>query len=53
MVIKDSANTVARATQAREPLVAGVFGFVDGKNFWVQQPSNANLENSQYNGRRV
>ncbi|KAG9398808.1 hypothetical protein AC1031_014125 [Aphanomyces cochlioides] len=40
----------ALATQAREPLVTGVFGFVDGKNLRVQEPSNADLQNAYYNG---
>ncbi|KAG9404223.1 hypothetical protein AC1031_005762 [Aphanomyces cochlioides] len=40
----------ASRTNAREPLVEGVFAFVDGKNFRVQTPSNNDLQNAQYNG---
>lgn len=40
----------AELTNEREPLVEGVFGFVDGKNFRVQQPSDADLQNAMYNG---
>ena len=37
-------------TNIREPMVEGVFGFVDGKNFRVQSPTNIDLQNAQYNG---
>ncbi|RHZ12769.1 hypothetical protein DYB37_013481 [Aphanomyces astaci] len=37
-------------TNAKEPLVYGVFAFVDGKNYRVQSPSNAGLQNAHYNG---
>ncbi|KAF0712305.1 hypothetical protein AaE_012062 [Aphanomyces astaci] len=37
-------------TNAKEPLVEGVFAFVDGKNCRVQSPSNADLQNAHYNG---
>ncbi|ETV99731.1 hypothetical protein H310_07789 [Aphanomyces invadans] len=40
----------ASKTQEREPLVTGVFALVDGKNFRVQIPTNADLKNAQYNG---
>jgi len=40
----------AQLTNEREPLVEGVFAFVDGKNFRVQQPSDADLQNAMYNG---
>ncbi|ETV81267.1 hypothetical protein H257_05830 [Aphanomyces astaci] len=37
-------------TNAKEPLMEGVFAFVDGKNYRVQSPSNADLQNAHYNG---
>ncbi|KAF0685317.1 Aste57867_22762 [Aphanomyces stellatus] len=40
----------AKLTNAKEPLVHGVFGFVDGKKYRVQRPSNVDLQNAQYNG---
>ncbi|ETW03260.1 hypothetical protein H310_05656 [Aphanomyces invadans] len=40
----------ALKSQEREPLVSGVFGFVDGKNLRVQEPSCADLQNAHYNG---
>jgi hypothetical protein len=40
----------AKKTNEREPLVEGVFAFVDGKNFRVQQPSDVDLQNAMYNG---
>ncbi|KAH9105406.1 hypothetical protein AeMF1_018757 [Aphanomyces euteiches] len=40
----------SRLTNAKEPLVEGVFAFVDGKNYRVQSPSNKDLRNAQYNG---
>ncbi|RHZ20939.1 hypothetical protein DYB26_014988 [Aphanomyces astaci] len=48
----------SKATQARwaamsnlrEPLVHGVFSFVDGKNLRVQEPSSTDLQNAMYNG---
>lgn len=43
----------AAATHTREPLVSGVFGFVDGKNLRVQQPTEADLQNAHYNGTKT
>ena len=40
----------AALTNAREPLVKGVWGFVDGKNYRVQEPTNGDLQNAMYNG---
>ncbi|KAG6942492.1 hypothetical protein JG688_00018092 [Phytophthora aleatoria] len=36
--------------RARELLVEGVCGFVDGKNYRVQEPSDIDLQNAHYNG---
>ncbi|KAG9413244.1 hypothetical protein AC1031_016262 [Aphanomyces cochlioides] len=47
---KETQMLWASKTNAREPLVDGVFGFVDGKNFRVQTPSKRDLQNAQYNG---
>ncbi|EGZ17596.1 hypothetical protein PHYSODRAFT_262399 [Phytophthora sojae] len=41
---------LAKLVEAREPLLKHTFGFIDGKNFRVQQPSNADLQNAMYNG---
>ncbi|KAJ8524315.1 hypothetical protein ON010_g16803 [Phytophthora cinnamomi] len=41
---------LAQLVEAREPLLKHTFGFIDGKNFKVQQPSNADLQNAMYNG---
>ncbi|KAF0768492.1 hypothetical protein AaE_002778 [Aphanomyces astaci] len=35
---------------AREPLVHGVWGFLDGKNYSVKSPSCSDLQNAMYNG---
>ncbi|ETV76873.1 hypothetical protein H257_09311 [Aphanomyces astaci] len=40
----------ASKSQEREPLVSGVFVFVDGKSLGVQEPSCADLQNAHYNG---
>ncbi|ETV82889.1 hypothetical protein H257_04663 [Aphanomyces astaci] len=40
----------ASKANEREPLVQGVFGFVDGKDLRVQEPSNVDLQNAQFNG---
>ncbi|ETN03941.1 hypothetical protein PPTG_15256 [Phytophthora nicotianae INRA-310] len=40
----------SKAVQAHEPLVSGVWGFVDGKNYRVQEPSDVDLQNAHYNG---
>jgi hypothetical protein len=40
----------ASITNAKEPLVQGVWGFVDGKNYRVQSPSAIDLQNAFYNG---
>ncbi|ETI43039.1 hypothetical protein F443_11933 [Phytophthora nicotianae P1569] len=41
---------LARLVEAREPLLKTTFGFIDGKNLRVMQPSNADLQNAMYNG---
>ncbi|KAG9404514.1 hypothetical protein AC1031_004722 [Aphanomyces cochlioides] len=40
----------ASKSNAREPLVTGVFAFADVKNLRVQQPSHTELQTAQYNG---
>ncbi|KAI9895200.1 hypothetical protein PsorP6_018809 [Peronosclerospora sorghi] len=39
-----------RLVETREPLVTKKFGFIDGKNYQVQQPSRAEVQNAYYNG---
>ncbi|KAJ3187625.1 hypothetical protein HK101_009292, partial [Irineochytrium annulatum] len=34
---------------AREPLVERKWGFVDGKNFWVEEPRDPTMQNAMYN----
>ncbi|ETO63233.1 hypothetical protein F444_19048 [Phytophthora nicotianae P1976] len=41
----------SRQVQAKKPLLEGVWGFVDGKNYRVQSPTDADLQNAHYNGR--
>ncbi|EGZ11869.1 hypothetical protein PHYSODRAFT_369997, partial [Phytophthora sojae] len=41
---------LAKLMEAREPLLKHTFGFTDGKNFRVQQPSSADQQNAMYNG---
>ncbi|KUF84205.1 hypothetical protein AM588_10000653 [Phytophthora nicotianae] len=41
---------LASLVNAREPLLQYTFGFIDGKNFRVQQPPNSDLQNAMYNG---
>jgi hypothetical protein len=42
----------ASRVQEKYPLIEGRFGFVDGKNFKVQEPSSEiDLQNAMYNGR--
>ncbi|ETP42142.1 hypothetical protein F442_10926 [Phytophthora nicotianae P10297] len=40
----------SRQVQAKEPLLEGMWGFVDGKNYRVQSPTDAYLQNAHYNG---
>ncbi|KAI9912037.1 hypothetical protein PsorP6_009510 [Peronosclerospora sorghi] len=39
-----------RLVETRETLVTKKFGFIDGKNYQVQQPSRAEVQNAYYNG---
>jgi hypothetical protein len=34
----------------KEPLILHKFGFIDGKNYQVQKPSNPDIQNAYYNG---
>lgn len=38
------------AITIKEPLVKGRWGFIDGKNYRVQEPSNSAIQNGMYNG---
>jgi hypothetical protein len=40
----------AALVQAREPIIAKKFGFIDGKNYKVQEPTDSDLQNALYNG---
>lgn len=43
----------ATRVNRREPLLNGIWGFVDGKNYRVQAPTNTDLQNAMYNGKIV
>ncbi|KAE8992639.1 hypothetical protein PR003_g5872 [Phytophthora rubi] len=43
-------HRMAAWVEIREPLLKNVFGFVDGKNYRVMQPSCSDLQNAYYNG---
>ena len=38
------------AVEAKEPLIKGRWGFIDGKNYGVQEPKNAMIQNGMFNG---
>ncbi|ETM97293.1 hypothetical protein PPTG_20372 [Phytophthora nicotianae INRA-310] len=40
---------LAKLVEAREPMLKHTFGFIDGKNLRVQQPSNADMQNTTHN----
>ena len=40
---------LSRFTSAREPLLSGIFGFVDGLNLQVQTNPDPDIQNSQWN----
>jgi hypothetical protein len=40
----------AKKVEAKNPLVKGRWGFIDGKNYKVQKPTSAELQNAMYNG---
>ncbi|KAJ2990585.1 hypothetical protein HDV02_004274 [Globomyces sp. JEL0801] len=40
----------AKLINYKEPLIENKFGFIDGKNYTVQAPSNADQQNAMYNG---
>ncbi|KAE8203446.1 hypothetical protein CF327_g7776 [Tilletia walkeri] len=42
-------SDMAAAVQAREPLLKGVFGLVDGFNLRIYQLSNLDEQNAYYN----
>ncbi|KAG1695071.1 hypothetical protein DVH05_020998 [Phytophthora capsici] len=41
---------LARLMEAREPHLKHIFGFIDGKNLRVKQPSNVDMQHAMYNG---
>lgn len=47
---KEDQQRFARLIEEKYPLVKNRFGFIDGKNYDVQQPSHADLQNAMYNG---
>lgn len=38
------------AVEAKEPLIKGRWGFIDGKNYAVQEPSDCYVQNGMFNG---
>ena len=47
---KDNQQSMARQIEQREPLVQKKWGFVDGVNLPVMEPTNSALQNAMYNG---
>jgi hypothetical protein len=47
---KEQQQQWAHLVELKEPLVKNCFGFIDGKNYNVMQPTAADLQNSFYNG---
>lgn len=43
----------ATKTEEREPLIKGIWGFIDGKNYRIQEPSNKEKQNAFYNGKCI
>ncbi|KAJ8566612.1 hypothetical protein ON010_g6508 [Phytophthora cinnamomi] len=43
-------KALARLTAARAPLLQFTWGFIDGKNYRVQEPSERDIQNAHYNG---
>jgi hypothetical protein len=43
-------HDMATMVEEKEPLMWGRWGFVDGKNYRVQESGNSSIQNSQYNG---
>ena len=41
---------MAALVEKKEPLMKGRWGFVDGKNYRVEESGNSSIQNSQYNG---
>ena len=41
---------MALLVQRKNPLIVGRWGFIDGKNYHVQEPSNSDIQNAMYNG---
>lgn len=46
----DMKRAFAATVQRRQPLLEGVFGFVDGLNLRVEEPGDPDLQNAYYNG---
>lgn len=46
----DDQVRMALAVEAKEPIIKGRWGFIDGKNYHVQEPSNVDVQNGMYNG---
>jgi hypothetical protein len=47
---KEEQEYFANLVSAQYPLIKGRWGFIDGKNYKVQKPSSADLQNAMYNG---
>jgi hypothetical protein len=46
----DEQRQFAALVKDKEPLLSGRWGFVDGKNYKVQKPTSADVQNAMYNG---
>lgn len=40
----------AALVEAKEPLIKGCWGFIDGKNYHVAKPGSSDIQNAYYNG---
>ncbi|EGZ04590.1 hypothetical protein PHYSODRAFT_536076 [Phytophthora sojae] len=43
-------KALARLVAAKQPMLQFTWGFLDGKNYKVQQPQDRDIQNAQYNG---
>ena len=46
----DEQRSLAEKVENKNPLVMGRWGFIDGKNYHVQEPSDFDTQNAMYNG---
>jgi hypothetical protein len=47
---KDEQFALGKLVEAKDELIKGRWGFIDGKNYPVQEPANSEVQNAMYNG---